>query len=103
MKHGQSGDVVVASGPSSPMRKYLLQLATLGCLLAFSSLAEGAEFNSTADSLRYWPQWRGPLASGVAPLANPPIEWSEKKNVRWKVELPGKGHSSPIVFGDRVY
>ncbi len=50
-----------------------------------------------------WPQWRGPLANGVAPLANPPVEWSEKKNVRWKVELPGKGHSSPIVFGDRVY
>ena len=50
-----------------------------------------------------WSQWRGPLANGVAPLANPPVEWSEKKNVRWKVALPGKGHSSPIVFGDRVY
>jgi outer membrane protein assembly factor BamB len=56
-----------------------------------------------ADNLRYWPQWRGPLASGVAPQANPPIEWSEKKNVRWKVALPGKGHSSPIIFGDVVY
>ena len=85
------------------MRKYLLQLATLGCLLAFASLAEGAEGNSAADSLRYWPQWRGPLANGVAPLANPPIEWSEKKNIRWKIELPGRGHSSPIVFGDQVY
>ena len=50
-----------------------------------------------------WPQWRGPLANGVAPRANPPIEWSETKNLRWKVALPGKGHSSPIVFGDRVY
>jgi len=55
------------------------------------------------QSLQFWPQWRGPLANGVAPLANPPVEWSEKKNIRWKVELPGKGHSSPIVFGDRVY
>jgi len=85
------------------MRKYLLQLNTLGCLLAFASLARGAEGNPTPNSLRYWPQWRGPLANGVAPMANPPVEWSEKKNVRWKIELPGKGHSSPIVFGDRVY
>ncbi len=59
--------------------------------------------HAETNSLRYWMQWRGPLANGVAPLANPPIEWSEKKNIRWKIALPGKGHSSPIVFGDRVY
>ena len=50
-----------------------------------------------------WPQWRGPLASGVAPSANPPTEWSENKNVRWKIPLPGKGHSTPIIWGDRVF
>ena len=53
--------------------------------------------------MRYWPQWRGPLANGVAPDANPPVEWSEQKNIRWKIALPGKGHSSPIVFGDSVF
>ena len=53
--------------------------------------------------LRNWPQWRGPLANGVAPLANPPIHWSETNNVRWKTPLPGKGHSTPIIFGDSVY
>src|SRR5262249_34471678 len=50
-----------------------------------------------------WPQFRGPLATGVAPNANPPVEWSEKKNIRWKIELPGKGHSNPIVWGDRIF
>jgi outer membrane protein assembly factor BamB len=50
-----------------------------------------------------WPQWRGPSANGVAPRANPPVHWSETNNVRWKIALPGKGHSSPIVFGDSVY
>jgi outer membrane protein assembly factor BamB len=50
-----------------------------------------------------WPQWRGPLANGVAPRANPPIHWSETNNIRWKILLPGKGHSSPIVYGDAVY
>src|SRR5262245_55096243 len=47
-----------------------------------------------------WPQWRGPLANGFTPRANPPIHWSETNNIRWKISLSGKGHSSPIVFGD---
>jgi outer membrane protein assembly factor BamB len=50
-----------------------------------------------------WPQWRGPLGTGAAPNADPPIEWSESKNVRWKVALPGKGHSTPIVWKDRIF
>jgi len=50
-----------------------------------------------------WPQWRGPLATGVSPTATPPVEWSETKNVRWKVEIAGRGSSSPIVWGDRVF
>ncbi len=52
---------------------------------------------------RFWPQWRGPLATGEAPLANPPLEWSEEKNVRWKVEVPGRGQSSPVVWNDLVF
>src|SRR5262245_10656814 len=50
-----------------------------------------------------WAQWRGPLATGVAPAAQPPLEWSESKNIRWKTEIPGKGHSTPIVWGDRIF
>ncbi len=50
-----------------------------------------------------WPQWRGPLATGEAPDADPPITWSETENVRFKVKIPGRGHSTPIVWGDRVY
>ncbi len=50
-----------------------------------------------------WSQWRGPLATGYAPHANPPIEWSESKNLRWKTALPGLGHSSPILWGDHAY
>jgi outer membrane protein assembly factor BamB len=56
-----------------------------------------------ADTGGDWPQWRGPLATGVSPTGNPPIQWSESKNVRWKAPLPGKGHSSPIVFGDKIF
>lgn len=59
----------------------------------------------TADSAgdNFWPQWRGPLATGVAPHADPPVEWSEEKNIAWKIEIPGKGSASPIVWKDMVY
>ena len=50
-----------------------------------------------------WPTWRGPLQTGEAPGAKPPVEWDEKTNVRWKVALPGLGHSTPIIWGDRIY
>lgn len=56
-----------------------------------------------ATAAHYWPSWRGPLGTGIAPHANPPVEWSEDKNIRWKVSLPGKGHSTPVIWGDRVF
>ena len=78
-------------------------LPLLGCLFALSALGGDAGVRPNEEALRYWPQWRGPLANGVAPLANPPTQWSETNNVRWKIPLPGKAHSSPIVWGDSVY
>ncbi|MCC9656232.1 outer membrane protein assembly factor BamB family protein [Rhodopirellula halodulae] len=56
-----------------------------------------------ADINRDWPQWRGPDGSGVAEDSNPPITWSESENIRWKIDVPGVGSSTPIVLGDRVY
>jgi hypothetical protein len=50
-----------------------------------------------------WPQWRGPDGTGASADATPPVTWSEEEHVRWKAPLPGKGHSSPIVWGDRVF
>jgi outer membrane protein assembly factor BamB len=67
-------------------------------LLGTSSLAQGP---LSAD--RFWPQWRGPDATGVSKHANPPIEWNETKNIRWKVEIPGRGFASPVVWGDRIF
>ena len=72
-------------------------------LLTLTALATEAQTNSVSDWRNAWAQWRGPMANGVSPTANPPTEWSETKNIRWKIPLPGKAHSSPIVFGDRVY
>ena len=58
---------------------------------------------AAVNDQRYWAQWRGPDMTGVSKTAKPPLEWSETKNIKWKVEIPGRGSSSPIVFGDRVY
>jgi outer membrane protein assembly factor BamB len=70
----------------------------LTCLIGFTTTTV-----ARADGMRYWGQWRGPLASGVAPHGDPPVDWSETQNIRWKVKLPGGGHATPVVWGDRVY
>src|SRR4051812_40355473 len=46
-----------------------------------------------------WPGWRGPRGDGTSEEKNVPLEWSATKNVRWKEEIPGVGHASPIVSG----
>ena len=50
-----------------------------------------------------WHQWRGPDATGVSRTADPPVEWSEDKNVKWKVAIDGKGTSTPIIWNDKVF
>ncbi len=50
----------------------------------------------------HWPQWRGPTANGVS-QGEPPLEWSESKNVKWKAKIPGFGTSTPIIWGDQVF
>lgn len=72
-------------------------------LVSSLALLGSAASRTNPGGERYWPQWRGPLFNGVAPHARPPVEWSETKNVRWKVEIPGKGSATPVVWGDRIY
>lgn len=50
-----------------------------------------------------WSTWRGPNSTGVAPAGNPPIHWSETKNIKWKIALPGEGQSTPVVWGDKMF
>jgi len=55
------------------------------------------------ETLDNWRQWRGPLASGSAPHGDPPVQWDEKTNVKWKVALPGDGSATPIVWRDQIF
>jgi outer membrane protein assembly factor BamB len=70
------------------------------CLILGIAIAGHAR---PGDALDNWPQWRGPLANGVAPHADPPIRWDEKTNVKWKVAIPGNGSATPIVWGDQIF
>ncbi len=85
------------------MLMLLRHLPLFGCLLALQALAGDTARDPATNALAAWPQWRGPLANGVAPQANPPVRWSETNHVRWKIPLPGKGHSTPIISGDRIF
>ena len=61
--------------------------------------------NSTAGSAAApnWPQWRGPGGQGISTEKNLPTEWSATKNIKWKTPIAGRGHSSPIVWGNRIF
>ncbi|MFT5527419.1 MAG: outer membrane protein assembly factor BamB, partial [Pirellulaceae bacterium] len=50
-----------------------------------------------------WPQFRGPAGNGTAAVSNLPLTWSSSENIIWKATLPGRGASSPIVSGDKVF
>lgn len=50
-----------------------------------------------------WLRWRGPNGNGTSATANPPLEWSPTKNIRWKTEVPGSGSSTPIIVGDKIF
>jgi outer membrane protein assembly factor BamB len=50
-----------------------------------------------------WPQFRGNGANGQSNATNIPLEWSDEKNIVWKTEMPGRGASSPVTFGNRIY
>ena len=62
-----------------------------------------AEDRKSGEAVRYWPQWRGPLGTGAAPEADPPVHWSESRNLLWKQALPGLGHSTPVLWGHRIF
>ncbi len=74
-------------------------------LLSLSLLLLPAVARPQAPPQRYdnWSAWRGPNCDGSVPRGDPPVKWDEKTNVKWKVEVPGRGSSTPIVWGDRVF
>jgi len=62
-----------------------------------------AVISGTAMLSANWPAWRGPTADGVSLEINLPVRWSPTENVRWKVPLPDRGNSTPVIWEDKVF
>lgn len=75
-------------------------LRSLFVLLAVPVVVAAADFPN--EKTANWHQWRGPNADGSSP-ANPPLKWDANTNIKWKAELPGRGSSTPVIWGDRVF
>lgn len=80
--------------PLCPLNSLTRRIAVSGLLLvAFAVSAFAGD----------WRQWRGPIATGEAPSGDPPAQWSEDKNVKWKVPIDGRGSATPIIVDDKVF
>ncbi len=73
----------------------------LRTLFSFISILAICQWNGIAAD--FWPEFRGPTAQGVSTATNVPVNWSATSNVAWKVAIPGKGWSSPVLANGRVY
>jgi outer membrane protein assembly factor BamB len=71
-----------------------------GCL---SLLLVATSFTTiNAQTAAHWPQWRGPFFNGMA-RGDAPTVWSDTTNIKWKTEIPGRGFSTPAIWGDRIF
>jgi outer membrane protein assembly factor BamB len=75
-------------------------LALIICLSAFWVFTP---FGSEAAPKHNWSQWRGPEGNGISPETNLPAEWSDTRNIKWKSPIPGRGHSSPVVWDNKIF
>ena len=76
-------------------------MKTFASSMALLLLFNLVNFSSAVDD---WPIWRGPNRNNVAPSnQTPPTQWDEKTNVIWKAEVPGRGHASPVMVGNKIF
>lgn len=85
------------------MKKVCMGIAFVAIFSLLSVPTLSSSNDSKTDKESNWPQWRGPASTGVSTETNLPTEWSAAKNVKWKTAIAGRGHSSPIVWGRRVF
>jgi len=75
----------------------------LALIAGITLTVAGLSSFATTAAAGNWPQWRGPDGSGISNEKNLPSEWSPTKNIKWKTPIDGRSHSSPIVWGNRIF
>ena len=94
---------------SRALRRTAILLMVLASFASVPAPARGQDDGGVrmvqpdGEGERFWPRWRGPSGQGVVEGAGYPDTWSDTANVLWKTAVPGSGHSSPIVWGDRIF
>ncbi|HEY1861046.1 MAG TPA: PQQ-binding-like beta-propeller repeat protein, partial [Gemmataceae bacterium] len=80
----------------------LTSIALIGFFFALAvKQSDGAP--ASPDAEKQWPGWRGPRGDGTSNETGIPLHWAKTENIAWKVPIPGKGHSSPVIWGDRIF
>lgn len=82
------------------MRKSMLRIIFV--LFCFSMFHVRIQAQDKSAFESNWPEWRGLYNTGAVNGGKTPVEFSETKNVKWKVEIPGKGHATPIIWGNQI-
>jgi hypothetical protein len=94
--------------PPSTVTALTLSLALLTAAVAVPSLQAVADAAATmieveGEAAKYWTRWRGPSGQGIVKAGKYTDAWSPTKGVTWKVAVPGRGHSSPIIWRDHIF
>ena len=79
--------------------KTILPFFVLSGLLFVLNTLQAQDKSAFTDN---WPEWRGIYNTGAVTAGKTPTEFSETKNVKWKIEIPGKGHATPIIWGNQI-
>ena len=85
------------------MNSRALKTAALAVIAGAGLLAFHSEEEHALGTEDNWPQFRGPGGLGISPDTGVPTSWSESQNILWKTAIAGRGHSSPVVWGDRIF
>src|SRR5688572_8734545 len=76
--------------------------STVVCLGFLLATAIGVEAQTQLPDQAHWAQWRGPYFNGMA-RGDAPTVWSDTSNIKWKAAIPGRGHSTPVIWGDKIF
>lgn len=88
----------------APRKSIIFRCAATAFCAGISFVLSVSAVLAAADPALDWPSWRGPTRDGIAASGqNPPVQWSETEGILWKAAIPGRGHGSPTVVGERIY
>lgn len=79
-----------------------MKKAVTGVCLGLLVVAASSFVAAQVPDQAHWSQWRGPFFNGMA-RGDAPTVWSDTTNIKWKTEIPGRGHSTPVIWGDRIF